>query len=120
MARTSVELGGSGFQIAYPVAERRLAIAKVNGDIPIACMRHTNARRKPLEKTAVVVMRPAISEALKIRVLHHADVALMCAIHNDNISRVEMLASMNKAHGRLPSVVEPPNRCSLTVPCYSL
>jgi hypothetical protein len=98
--RTSVELCGLGFQIGHTVLKRGRAIAKIDGCIPIAATRHRNSRGEHFEAPAMIVVRPAVFEALKVCIAHYSHIALMRALNDDNVAGVKVFSGMNKSHDR--------------------
>jgi hypothetical protein len=86
--RTSVELGGCGFQIADAVFDRGAATTKVNGGVPIAGAGHNNSRRKLFEASPEGTIGSVILVALKVCVAHDSHIALVRALNDNRVACV--------------------------------
>jgi hypothetical protein len=98
--RMSIQLG-VGFQIAYTVLESGRTSAEIDCRIPIAAVGHRDLSRRPFIMPAMIVVRPAALETLKVCVAHHSHIALMRALNDNNVASVEIFTVVDETHYRL-------------------
>ena len=98
--RTSLELCGVGFQIADAVPERRWTAAQIDSRIPKAIMGHSYTGRKHFKMPAVIVVRPAALEVLKVAIAHDPHVALVRAFNDNNVSSAQVFTIVDETQSR--------------------
>ena len=78
----------SGFQIADVVTNVRPATGKINSDVPMIRVRHSDSRGQHSVEAPVVFKSAAASVALEIDVVRKHDIALMVAVNDDNVTGI--------------------------------
>jgi hypothetical protein len=76
------------------------AAAQVENNIPISCARSCQSGGKHFKEATIMLKAPAAFVICKVAVVHQDYIALMGAIHFDNITIVQILARVKKIHLR--------------------